>query len=170
MSRGPGPRDWPLDRLERLATLAADGLSARQMADKMHMSRNAILGMCYRRGIAITRQAEGRKRRRVRSKPRVEVMDGWRPTYASGHHPASRGLGYALTAPAVHLPPGLMDLPAEPTAATAVTIMGLTGQSCRWPVGGEPNVNMLYCGATKATDRLSFCPFHCRMAYRPRGE
>jgi GcrA cell cycle regulator len=164
-------RDWPAERIEKLRGLAAAGLSARQMADKMGMTRNSVLGKCFRLDIPIQRQPK--KVRKVRSRPKVATNDGFRPTYAASrsgrksYHPASRGLGLAVREPAVHLAPGMIDLPAEPTAATAVTIMGLTDTTCRWPLG-EPTVNMLYCGA--ATEFGSYCPFHSRKAYKMRGE
>jgi len=153
MHTGNG-RDWPLERIEQLAALAAKGLSARVIADKMHMSRNAILGMCYRRKIVIQPQP---KKRRIRA-----GMGNVRITLNTPRRP------YAGPTLDFHAEATLQPMaPIAAPTATPVDIMGLEPHHCRYPLG-EPSANMLYCGATIAGDRLSFCPFHYQMACRPR--
>jgi hypothetical protein len=166
MSRGEhtgNGKDWPLERIEELQTLAAEGLSARDMADKMHMSRNAILGMCYRRKIPIIKQAKGPKRRRIRAgMGNVRITLNTRPKQTP-----SRGLGMAIREAAVHLPPGMTDLPATAPEGLGVTFFDLAPEHCRYVCSGE-GLGIVYCGATSEPD-CSWCARHRRVVYRPRG-
>ena len=64
-------------------------------------------------------------------------------------------------------PPMIGDLKPEPLPATAMTILGLNGHTCRWPVQGN-GVDMLYCGAVPirlAGSDMPYCGIHCRRAY-----
>jgi GcrA cell cycle regulator len=38
--------------------------------------------------------------------------------------------------------------------------------ACRWPVGDPGSGDLVYCGLKRADGR-SYCPGHCRLAYRP---
>jgi GcrA cell cycle regulator len=150
-------RDWPAERIEKLRGLAAAGLSAREMGNKMGMSRNSVLGKCYRLGIVIQRQVKGPKRRLRAEVGNVRITLNT-PRRPGGARPM------AIHAAATLQPPEPIT---EPTLGSAVTIMGLTDKTCRWPLG-EPSPEMLYCGA--ATEFGSYCPFHSRKAHKVRGE
>jgi GcrA cell cycle regulator len=156
--RGTGKSDWPIERVEQLQVLAAKGLSARQMADKMKMSRNAILGMCYRRGIAIVKQASKPKQRRIRA-----GVGNARITLNTPRRPRGDPT-LVFEAPATQPPQIPID---APSLSLAVKIMGLKDDSCRFPVSEEPDVNMLYCGAVQQNG-CSYCPYHAQLAVRQR--
>ena len=167
MSRGEhtgNGKDWPLERIEELQALAAEGLSARDMADKMHMSRNAILGMCYRRDIKIKRQFKAKNRlKRPNGGNRIRLYGDWKPPRQT----PSRGLGMAIREPAVHLPPGMTDLPATAPEGLGVSYFDLAPEHCRYVCSGE-GLGIVYCGATSEPD-CSWCARHRRVVYRPRG-
>ena len=46
-----------------LGRLAETGLSAREIAERLKKSRNAIIGACYRRGIVLKGKSMGRPRK-----------------------------------------------------------------------------------------------------------
>ena len=155
--------EWTAEQTQRLRELATQDLSASQIGAALGVTKNAALGKMHREGIPMPRPKLKTRKGRSRPQPhKIRLYDGWR----TPRQTASRGLGQVFRDQAVHLPPGLIDLPAEPTAATAVDIIGLTPTSCRWPLG-EPTADMLYCGATIGVG--SYCPFHTMKAFRPRG-
>jgi GcrA cell cycle regulator len=57
------------------------------------------------------------------------------------------------------------------------TLMELDADSCRWPIGQPGHADFFFCGGLAgeiigndgAKKRLSYCAFHCRVAYQPRG-
>ena len=79
-------------------------------------------------------------------------------------HPAARPPRLAAAralARAAHPPALLMG--EEPLPDSAVSIFGLNGHTCRWPVRGQ-GWNMLYCGEPIVPD-TPYCGPHCRRAY-----
>ncbi len=53
---------------------------------------------------------------------------------------------------------------SDPALRFACTIMDLTSETCRWPMG-EPAHDMLYCGAPIPMG--SYCGYHQSVAYQP---
>ena len=87
-------------------------------------------------------------------------------TSVNGKRP--RTAAARVKARAAHPPLMIADLNGEPLPATAVTILGLNGHTCRWPVHGA-GVDMLYCGAVPvrvASHDLPYCGIHCRRAFQ----
>jgi GcrA cell cycle regulator len=153
------PDSWTASRIEQLKTYAASGLPMRDIARKLGITRNAVLGKLRRLGLPLGRQPNPdgtpHKRRPVPRVAKIQLFDGWRKPRQSRRE-----------APGPSLVPGLCDLPLEPAAAP-VTIGGLLPHHCRWPLG-EPGVDMLYCGAAKL-EPYSYCDRHCAVAFKPRG-
>ncbi len=57
-----------------------------------------------------------------------------------------------------------VDLPPDQSDC-AVTILGLTDSTCRWPIE-RPAEPMLYCGAAPIQDGKPYCQRHDRLAHR----
>jgi GcrA cell cycle regulator len=172
MSAGPSSRDWPAARIAQLKTFQAQGLSPAEIAPLMPgVSKSAIIGKWFRLGFSLPKgvftkmhnAALKPRQRRVRDKdktgptPKVRLYDGWKKPRQS-----------PTTAPPLAGPMLATELPTEPATSLAVTIMGLTDLTCRWPLG-EPSPTMLYCGAATDDEKLPYCPFHSQLAYRPRA-
>jgi GcrA cell cycle regulator len=53
--------------------------------------------------------------------------------------------------------------------STHVDIMGLERGMCRYPFGDPSSVDFRYCGGVKASPSASYCKFHMKLCYTPRG-
>ncbi len=160
MSAGPTKSDWPPDRIERLRSLAAAGLGPRQIADKLGLSRNSILGKCYRLGIALTRQ--GKAKRQPSRKRNISLYDGWKPPRQS----AADGLPVVVPSTATLQPPQPISLSVDtPEAPTG--IYDLQPGQCRFICSGE-GVDSIYCGAA-SVGGCSWCVRHRAVVWRPRA-
>lgn len=140
-------RTWTDDRIEHLRVLAADGLSASAIAAGLGggMSRNAVIGKLHRLGLAPTG-------RTVAAKPgRPKVTKTRRHPF---NQPRALALALETAAPIIELPPD--------QSPDACTIIQLTSESCRWPLG-EPSPDMLYCGSQKWPGS-SYCARHARLS------
>jgi hypothetical protein len=131
-SHDDGRRRWTDERLIEAARLFDEGQSAGVIAIATGESRNAICGVLYRAG----------KRRA-----------GTASTVVAPKRPRRRRTMKASAAPeAAQAPP-----PVEP-----VDLMGLTTNSCRWPLGGRGG---LFCGApitdpSPVSRRSRYCREH----------
>ncbi len=61
---------WPEEKTARLRTLAEQGLSGSQIAKKMGLTRNQVIGRCWRLGIRL----KGYHQMRVLSTPDVRTI------------------------------------------------------------------------------------------------
>ena len=137
---GRPTQEWSEERSKQLRELVAMGLSSRQIGNELGVTRNAVLGKMHREGITpLPRNRSARQKvRNGRNRPqpnKVRLYDGWRKPRQT----AALGLGYAVTDPAAHLPPGMKDLPPDtPGAANGIglTIFDLAPDSCRYPCAG----------------------------------
>lgn len=65
--------------------------------------------------------------------------------------------------------PAEMDAAAEVgAAASRCTLMELTANTCRWPMGDPTKPDFFFCGQAPALGH-PYCGFHCRKAYNPRS-
>jgi len=143
--------DWNDERIEALAKMWREGLSASQVARQLGgVSRSAVIGKVHRLGIA------GREA----------------PTRPMGDRPANRIRATAGGARRVPAPRG----PREPTLTTAhvafevaptATIYSLTAHACRWPIGEPDKDGFGFCGRLR-TGHPSYCAGHAPMATRRR--
>lgn len=135
---------WTDDQCDWLRKLAADGLSAGQIAKEFGgISRNAVLGKLFRLGVAL-------KRAWPPQTPPVEPRK---------RKPRRGGQARALEAfEAIDLPPD--------TSVDACTLMELTAERCRYPLGDPGTEEFRYCG-TAHSNCGPYCTRHSRIAYRP---
>jgi GcrA cell cycle regulator len=168
----PTDSPWTDARIEHLKACHAAGMTDSEMlrtAEFRTISRGSLIGKRCRLGLSANvatskpaRRAAALNPRQRRQPPgvaKVQLYDGWRKPRQS----RQGGSGVAIQPAAIPLAPE----PAEPTPATAVTIMGLTATTCRWPLG-EPRHDMLYCGAAK-DEGVAYCGWHCGWAFKPRS-
>lgn len=134
---------WTDARIESLKALAANGLSASQIAGELGgVSRNAVLGKLHRLNVPL-KLKPGQHFERV-AKPKPRRAFGGATVVAAGGTEA-------------------IELPAD-QSPDACVLLDLTDESCRWPLG-EPSHDMLYCGAAKL-EGYPYCRRHCRLAFR----
>lgn len=143
--------DWTDDQVEMLKRLWADGLSASQIAAKLcGVSRNAVIGKVHRLGLTKRKDAQAPKPRKV-------------PTLRRKRH---EFIGRTVMAPVMEGKPLPECTDADIPIEQRKTLMELTNETCRWPVGDPANPEFYFCGAMPEIDK-PYCTHHCGMAYQP---
>jgi GcrA cell cycle regulator len=143
---------WTDERVELLKSGFAAGLTCRQIADDIGVSRNAVIGKLNR--LNLTREASADAPR----PPRKEAARGRRAKSVPR-------LQYQL----------LQKLYAEPQATACdepihnehrCSLLELSEQSCRWPINTPGEKDFCFCG-NPPLKGLPYCTGHTRLAYRP---
>jgi GcrA cell cycle regulator len=149
---------WTDERVETLKKLWADGLSASQIAAELGgITRNAVIGKVHRLGLS------GRAKSPSSAAPRP------RKARAHSHmlrvsRPAIRGNSALAYDYDVEPEPELLDniIPIGQRR----TILELTEETCRWPIGDPGSTDFFFCGGQTMTS-LPYCSYHSRVAYQP---
>jgi GcrA cell cycle regulator len=137
---------WTTERIELLKGHFAAGLSCRQIAAEIGVSRNAVIGKLSRLGLTRDKPpgAPARPRkprdRRTRSVPRQQY-EMLREVYDEAAF---------ANAPIV--------------SEHRCSLFELTKERCRWPVNAEAEA-FSFCGNTPLAG-LPYCTGHTRLAYR----
>jgi GcrA cell cycle regulator len=137
---------WTTERLELLKGHFAAGLTCRQIAAEIGVSRNAVIGKLSRLGLTRDRPpgSEARpkkpRERRGRSLPRLQ-FEMLRQVYEES--PVSG---------------------AEVVSEHRCSLFELSKEHCRWPVNAETEA-FSFCGNTPLAG-LPYCAGHTRLAYR----
>jgi GcrA cell cycle regulator len=138
---------WTSERVELLKKLFDDGLSCREIAVSIGVSRNAVIGKLTRLGL--TRgptQTEQRlqkttKARASKSDPRLQFR--------------------MLQALYEGEPP--IDAPIA--TERRCSLLELNNERCRWPISTPGAKDFCFCG-NEPLDGLPYCSGHTRLAYR----
>lgn len=141
--------NWTDEKVEELKALWNAGKSGGQIAAVFGITRNAVIGKIHRLGL----YREQRKQRAARAQQISPV-----PTPSVSPRIVSADPPF-VAIPHVELedgPPG-----ASPRA---LTLMGLTSKTCRWPHGDGP---FWFCGAPPLPS-FPYCEGHCQKAYYRR--
>ena len=144
---------WTDERVELLKSRFAAGLSCREIACDIGVSRNAVIGKLSR--LNLTREKSGKARRPARKDD------------ATGNRPKSvPRLQYQM----------LRKLYAEPQAAACddesinsenrCSLLELSKERCRWPISTPGAEDFCFCG-NRPLEALPYCAGHTRLAYRP---
>ena len=143
---------WTVERIELLKSRFEAGLSCREIAADIGVSRNAVIGKLSR--LNLTHEKSGDARRPARK----DAAKGDRPRTAAR-------LRHQM----------LLTLQAEPQPAADVepihnghccSLFELSEERCRWPIGTPRAEDFCFCGNTPV-EGLPYCPGHTRLAYRP---
>ena len=141
---------WTVERVELLKSRFAAGLTCREIAGDIGVSRNAVIGKLSR--LNLTREESG---------------DRQRPAPRNAAKGRRRGsvprLQYQL----------LQALYAEPEpddksihSEHCCSLLELSEERCRWPISTPGAEDFCFCGNTPL-EGLPYCPGHSRLAYRP---
>jgi GcrA cell cycle regulator len=151
---------WTDERVETLKKLWTEGHSASQIAAELGgVTRNAVIGKVHRLGLA------GRAKSPSSAAPRP------RKPRAASHMmrvPRTSMRGNTALAHAYDL-----DIEPEPELVDNVIPIGqrrslleLTEETCRWPIGDPGTSDFFFCGGPTITS-LPYCAYHSRVAYQP---
>ncbi|UWU89750.1 GcrA family cell cycle regulator [Bradyrhizobium sp. CB1015] len=143
---------WTDERIELLKQHFEAGLSCREIAADIGVSRNAVIGKLSRLNLTRGRTVEDRK-----------VQDrGLAPVRVRKAVPR---LQYEMLATIY----GETDAPvlAGPIDETnRCSLLELSENRCRWPISTPGADDFCFCGNT-APDGQPYCDGHSRLAYRP---
>lgn len=157
--------NWTDDRVETLKKLWESGLSASQIAAELGgCTRNAVIGKIHRMGLS--GRAKGHKGPQVRKIRSVRDRMVKRPPG-----------GFGLKSPLV-MGNAALSFEPEPEAEFVdniipmhqrLTLLELTDETCKWPVGDPQHADFHFCGG-RAVNGMPYCAHHCRLAYQPASE
>ena len=137
---------WTTERLERLRIHFDAGLSCREIAVNIGVSRNAVIGKLSRlgltRGDVSAEPRLGKRERAAKSTPRLQYQL-LRSLYEDGQ-------------------PALIELIASEHRCS---LLELSKEKCRWPISTPGAADFCFCG-NAPLEGAPYCPGHNRLAYR----
>jgi len=140
---------WTTERIELLKTHFDAGFSCAQIARRLGMTRNAVIGKLNRLGLSRPKRAA------VKQAERRTVPAGTR-RMGFVQHEILAALRAELCAASEEEPyPG----------AQRCSLLELTEAKCRWPIGEPGSASFGFCG-NEQVKGLPYCAIHARMAYR----
>lgn len=152
---------WPADKEDRLRVLWAEKATARAIGLELKVSRSAVIGKAHRMELPAHANPPRGRAAGAPSKPRQ------RPAGAPSN---PVGMLDAFRAKANQRPPQpvleAIDMVPE-TSPDARSLMELTDNTCRWPLGPEP-ATQTFCGS-EPFPGLPYCSRHACLAYKPHS-
>lgn len=148
---------WTEQRTETFIKYFNDGMSFGLIEKKMSgVTRNALIGKAHRLGLSRNKKAPTQAIAHRERRPRV-VLRAAPPVPHPNFSPVP-------VAPTPMPEPDVVDIaiPAEQRR----TLMQLTDDTCRWPVGDPGTPEFFFCGA-RPLGESPYCAAHRRMAYQP---
>lgn len=139
-------QSWPDEVIDQVRAQAEAGLSAREIASELGVTRNVVIGLCSRRGITLKGATKGPPARKGTAQKR------------------ERSVKARSSLPDVK-PVPVMMVPPTPPSATPISILELNDARCRWPLGDfADRPPFQYCGAKTSFAGSSWCPYHRHLA------
>ncbi len=144
---------WTAERVELLKSRFEAGFSCREIAYDIGVSRNAVIGKIFRLSLS-----------RLKSVKSV-----------SGSHSKRKGGPKARRPRVISQHQILMALHAKPQPPAEevpiynghrCSLLELSQEKCRWPIGNPGAVDFLFCG-NEQVEGLPYCAGHARIAYQP---
>lgn len=157
-----GNSSWTNERELEVRKLWMAGYTASQIAVEIGgTTRNAVIGKLHRAGLTMNHRTPGvtikcdPSARVANSKP-GRRPDGYRRM--PDRRPA-KPLQQLFEAPT---PVAVLDIPPH----ERVSLLALTGESCRYPIGDPRASDFGFCNKSHARG-LPYCGFHARICYQP---
>jgi GcrA cell cycle regulator len=143
---------WTDERVELLKSCFEAGLSCRDIAGEIGVSRNAVIGKLSRLNLTRDESRDARrparkdapKKKRPRSLPRLQYQ--------------------MLKAVYGESQPAADDEPIHD--GHNCSLLELSEERCRWPISTPGAADFCFCGNTPL-EGLPYCAGHTRIAYRP---
>jgi GcrA cell cycle regulator len=148
---------WTTERIQQLKLHFEAGLTCREIAAELGVSRNAVIGKISR--LALVRDNGGDSRRVVRADASQSGARGARPVPKLRR----RILRAVLSEPSSSVVPLIEETPS--TTESSCSLFELTKERCRWPISTPGAEDFCFCGSTPV-EGLPYCAGHSRLAYR----
>jgi GcrA cell cycle regulator len=140
---------WTTERVELLKSHFEAGLSCREIAASIGVSRNAVIGKLSR--LQLTRGPAGIEQR---------------PPKIAGERPRKSipRLQYQILRAVYENAHPLEEAPIA--SEHRCSLFELSKERCRWPISTPGAEDFCFCGNTPV-DGMPYCSGHTRLAYRP---
>jgi GcrA cell cycle regulator len=145
---------WTAERIELLKSRFEAGLTCREIADDIGVSRNAVIGKISRLNLSrpgglgdrFVERKESPKARPARNAPssQRQILKTLRPKPAAEEAP----------------------LEAPLCGAHRCSLLELSEEKCRWPISSLGAADFWFCG-NKPVKGFPYCAGHARIAYHP---
>jgi len=151
--------EWTEERVAQLIKLNGEGLSRSEIAKRLDcgVTRNAVIGKLLRLGVICKSGMKAGRPRAAGKEPRTT------PSKAQAKS------GPSLPSLKASAAKSVMPVLAEPAPRDddgRITLLKLTSETCRWPVGDPLAADFCFCGHAPR-ENSSYCEFHARVAYVP---
>lgn len=150
-SQSSPSQTWTDERIERLKRHFEAGLSCREIAADIGVSRNAVIGKLSRLNLTRGRTTDERKLERSLAPPR-------------GSRAVPR-LQYEMLAN-IYGETDARVVTGPIDEANRCSLLELSENRCRWPISTPGEEDFCFCG-NSAPDGQTYCAGHNRLAYRP---
>lgn len=148
----------PAERADAVRPLVEGSLSAAEIARHFtDATRNAVIGVCHRNGMVLTRRRSAPKE----NPPKTKLMPP----------PSGQRAFVSNVAPP---PPAVIPMPAKAPPAVRpsepVLFTATVANQCRWPLWGHherPKADAMFVCGSPTPDGRPYCPHHAEQA---RGE
>jgi GcrA cell cycle regulator len=139
---------WTTERVELLKNHFAAGLSCREIANEIGVSRNAVIGKLSRLDLTREKTLKPRRDDAGRSRPKSVPR-----------------LQYRMLRKLFN--------EAEPAESDQTihseqhcSLLELSEERCRWPISNPGEKDFCFCG-NRPLESLPYCAGHARLAYQP---
>jgi GcrA cell cycle regulator len=144
---------WTVERIELLKNRFEAGLTCREIACDIGVSRNAVIGKLSRLNLTRDKRSDA---------PRTERKSAAK---AQGRSRTVPRLQYQLLRALYAEPePAAVDEPIH--NGRTCSLLELSEARCRWPINTPGAEDFCFCGNTPI-EGLPYCAGHTRLAYRP---
>ena len=142
---------WTEERIELLKSHFEAGLTCREIAGEIGVSRNAVIGKLSR--LNLTRdKAMIRRAPRERMPPRQNAQN--------------RCQGSSISCSGRSMPSGARGHDEPIDDGHGCSLLELSEERCRWPISTPGAEDFYFCG-NMPVEGLPYCTGHTRLAYRP---
>ena len=138
---------WTPERVELLKSYFEAGLSCRDIAVNIGVSRNAVIGKLSRLNLTHATPDERRARRKKSTVPTA--------------HKTTAKQQLQLLQAVYEQPDGAMPI----VSANSCSLLELSEQRCRWPISTPGADDFCFCGNTPLGG-MPYCSGHSRLAYQ----
>ena len=140
------PPTWTTERIELLKAHFEAGLTCREIANEIGVSRNAVIGKISRLNLS---------RERAITAPKADAVREPRRKRASSRLRLLRAI--PIEGPA--------DLQEPIHNGHCCSLFELSAQTCRWPISTPGAEDFCFCG-NPPVEGFPYCAGHSRLAYR----
>ena len=177
--------DWSIDTIGRLRNLWTEGHPTQEIARRLGVSKNAVVGKAHRldlpaRPSPIRRDGQGntqpavrRPPRRVQSLPPLPSLEAPPPALPVAGRPAQPAPQLKLVSTAEARPPAPQPAPPAPPPSSYSQPLRRDGRGCQFPIGEPGRHGFHFCDADLDPIGGSYCEEHrklCCIRIRDRRE